>query len=155
MKWWKGVIVNKLQPCTWLENHSQEVQWKWWKFPWNSPVLLSGDSTVYLACYITKLCMESFIDFKMLWINRFKWFFPLFVTYHGTSLCLNLKVPISRYFYDLIPNIGTLLHRKLVNGRRIYPFNKGLQIYWGVHHPPFDTLKIGTSTNVIKLKLYT
>ena len=24
----------------------------------------------------------------------------------------------------------------------------------GVYHPPFDTLKIGTSTNDIKLKLY-
>ena len=42
-----------------------------------------------------------------------------------------------------------------VNGRRIYPFNKeGLRIYEGVYHPPFDTLKIGTSTDDIKLKLY-
>ena len=41
------------------------------------------------------------------------------------------------------------------NGRRIYPFNKGLRIYGGgVYHPPFDTLKIGTSTDDIKLKLY-
>ena len=41
-----------------------------------------------------------------------------------------------------------------LNGRRIYPFNKGLRIYGGVYHPPFDTLKIGTSTDDIKLKLY-
>ena len=40
------------------------------------------------------------------------------------------------------------------NGRRIYPFDKGLRIYGGVYHPPFDTLKIGTSTDDIKLKLY-
>ena len=33
--------------------------------------------------------------------------------------------------------------------------NKGLRIYGGgVYHPPFDTLKNGTSTNDIKLKLY-
>ena len=41
-----------------------------------------------------------------------------------------------------------------INGRRIYPFNKGLRIYGGVYHPPFDKLKIGTSTDDIKLKLY-
>ena len=41
-----------------------------------------------------------------------------------------------------------------INGRRIYPFNKGLRIYGGVYHPPFDTSKIGTSTDDIKLKLY-
>ena len=41
-----------------------------------------------------------------------------------------------------------------INGRRIYPFNKGLQIYRWVHHHTFDMLKIGTSTNDIKLKLY-
>ena len=34
------------------------------------------------------------------------------------------------------------------------PFNKGLRIYGEVYHPPFDTLKIGTSTNDIRLKLY-
>ena len=42
-----------------------------------------------------------------------------------------------------------------LNGRRIHPFNKGLRIYGGgVYHPPFDTLKVGTSTDDIKLKLY-
>ena len=40
------------------------------------------------------------------------------------------------------------------SGRRIYPFNKGLRIYGGGYHPPFDRLKIGTSTHDIKLKLY-
>ena len=29
-----------------------------------------------------------------------------------------------------------------INGRRIYPFSKGLRIYEGVHHSPFDTLKV-------------
>ena len=33
-------------------------------------------------------------------------------------------------------------------------FNKGLRIYGGVYHAPFDTLKIGTSTDDTKLKLY-
>ena len=33
--------------------------------------------------------------------------------------------------------------QKLLNGRRIYPFNKGLRIYGGVYHPHFDLLKIG------------
>ena len=33
-------------------------------------------------------------------------------------------------------------------------FNKGLRIYGGVYHPPFDTLKIGNSTDDLKLKLY-
>ena len=34
-------------------------------------------------------------------------------------------------------------------------FIKALRIFfWGVYHPPFDTLKIGTSTDDIKLKLY-
>ena len=47
-----------------------------------------------------------------------------------------------------------LLFLILFNGRRIYPFNKGLRIYGGVYHPPFDTLKSGTSTDDIKLKLY-
>ena len=44
--------------------------------------------------------------------------------------------------------------KSMFNGRRIYPFNKGLRIYGGVYQPPFDTLKIGTSTDDIELKLY-
>ena len=54
-------------------------------------------------------------------------------------------------------SIDTLIAevRSNFNGRRIYPFNEGLRIYGrGVHHPPFDTLKFGTSTDDIKLKLY-
>ena len=31
---------------------------------------------------------------------------------------------------------------------------RGYGFMGGVYHPPFDTLKIGTSTNDIKLKLY-
>ena len=39
------------------------------------------------------------------------------------------------------------------NGRRIYPFNKGLRIYGGVYHP-FDTLKKCTFAYDMNLKLY-
>ena len=53
----------------------------------------------------------------------------------------------------LLTICATKFHRYL-NGRRIYPFNKGLRIYGGGVPPPFDTLKIGTSTDDIKLKLY-
>ena len=52
-------------------------------------------------------------------------------------------------------------HRKLVmqaltvNGRRIYPFDKGLHMYeGGLYHPPFDTLKNCASIYDMKLKLY-
>ena len=41
-----------------------------------------------------------------------------------------------------------------INGRRIYPFNKGLRIYGGVYHLPFDTLKKCTSAYDMNLKLY-
>ena len=41
-----------------------------------------------------------------------------------------------------------------INGRRIYPFNKGLRIYEGGVPPPFDTLKISTFTYDMKLKIY-
>ena len=44
--------------------------------------------------------------------------------------------------------------QKLLNWRRIYPFNKGLRIYGGMYHPPFDTLKKCTSTYDMNLKLY-
>ena len=37
-----------------------------------------------------------------------------------------------------------------VNGRRIYPFNKDLQIYGGFLPPPFDTLKYFTRTYGMK-----
>ena len=53
-----------------------------------------------------------------------------------------------------IPHLEVFLGIWLFNGRRIYPSNKGLRIYGGVCHPPFDTLKVGTSTDDIKLKLY-
>ena len=41
-----------------------------------------------------------------------------------------------------------------LNGRRIYPFNKGLPIYGGGYQPPFDTIKNCTSTYDMELKLY-
>ena len=51
-------------------------------------------------------------------------------------------------------NFEQEVYKSVLNGRRIYPFNMGLRIYGGVYHPPFDTLKIGTSTDDIKLKFY-
>ena len=46
------------------------------------------------------------------------------------------------------------LIKSRVNGRRIYPFNKGLRIYGGGYHPPFNTLKKCTSAYDMNLKLY-
>ena len=41
-----------------------------------------------------------------------------------------------------------------LNGRRIHPFNKGLRIYGGVYHSPFDTLKKCAFAYDMNLKLY-
>ena len=49
--------------------------------------------------------------------------------------------------------VQSLASPNFLNGRRIYPFNKGLRIYEGGVPPPFDTLEIGTSTDDIKLTL--
>ena len=76
---------------------------------------------------------------------------------------LNIGNNLGATIIESIPVATLHLHLKRTwmtssqftfNGRRIYPFNKGLRIYGGVYHPPFDTLKIGTSTDDIKLKLY-
>ena len=41
-----------------------------------------------------------------------------------------------------------------VNGRWIYPLTRGYGFTGGGVPKPFDTLKIGTSTDDIKLKFY-
>ena len=64
------------------------------------------------------------------------------------GLCLEFA------YFVVIEDQALVSFNEFINGRRIYPFNMGLRIYGGVYHPPFDTLKIGTSTNDIKLKLY-
>ena len=55
--------------------------------------------------------------------------------YHGPRL---LRVNIYDYFM----------------GEGFILLTKGYGFMGGLYHPPFDTLKIGTSTNDIKLKLY-
>ena len=60
-------------------------------------------------------------------------------------ICCGKCLPILRIETSVVDRL---------NGRRIYPFNKGLRIYRGVYHLPFDTSKISTSTDDIKLKLY-
>ena len=64
------------------------------------------------------------------------------------KLSIILKLKVNNINYAEID--GYLI----INERRIYPFNQGLRIYGGVYHPPFNTLKIGISTDDIKLKLY-
>ena len=62
---------------------------------------------------------------------------------------------LSRKEKAKIMNIFLKYLQNSINGRRIYPFNKKSQIYWGEGvPPPFDTLKISTCTYDIKLKLY-
>ena len=50
--------------------------------------------------------------------------------------------------YDVII-MQNLMGEGFILLTRGYGFMRG-----GVYHPPFDTLKIGTSTDDIKLKLY-
>ena len=92
-------------------------------------------------------------------------FLHLYLTlFHVTSLKEHISITylihtsprnnaLSFIQFSLVPTNknGFLMD---LNGRRIYPFNKGLRIYGGVYHPPFDTLNSGTSTDDIKLKLY-
>ena len=55
----------------------------------------------------------------------------------------DLKLVSSQEFSWLL----TFCYGLWLNGRRIYPFNKGLRIYGGgVYHPPFDTLKVSIAT---------
>ena len=64
----------------------------------------------------------------------------IYIVRDSTMSCEGYIESIFRFSYQL--------NRELINGRRIYPFNKGLRIYGGgVYHPPFDTLKINTSTD--------
>ena len=72
------------------------------------------------------------------------------VVYGGTrklAYCLN-GIRKNCIYFGRVRKIGILM------GEGFILFNKGLRIYGGVYQPPFDTLKIGTSTDDIKLKLY-
>ena len=72
------------------------------------------------------------------------------VVYGGTrklAYCLN-GIRKNCICFGRVRKIGILM------GEGFILFNKGLRIYGGVYHPPFDTLKIGTYTDDIKLKLY-
>ena len=58
----------------------------------------------------------------------------------------------ERFYFIELMSVYTL--QNTINGRGIYPFNKGLRIYGKVYHPPFHALKKCTSTYDMKLKLY-
>ena len=66
---------------------------------------------------------------------------------NGTMITFNAKSKKIVNFFENCQKMN-------FNGRRIYPFNKGLRIYGGVYHPPFDTLKKCTSAYDMNLKLY-
>ena len=78
-------------------------------------------------------------DYKNYPITR-RAFFPLFTVYESCDFLVPIRI---------VNNGCQKMLNFNINGRRIYPFNKGLRIYEGV-----DTLKIGTSSNDIKLKIY-
>ena len=59
---------------------------------------------------------------------------------YGDTVSLNL---------DIFPP-----ERDILMGEGFILLTRGYRFMGGVYHPPFDTLKIGTSTNDIKLKLY-
>ena len=44
--------------------------------------------------------------------------------------------------------------KETIMGEGFILLTRGYGFMGGVYHPPFDTLKIGTSTDDIKLKLY-
>ena len=64
----------------------------------------------------------------------------------------------SIVFFNILFDVDTYLAKatrvRIFNGRRIYPFNKGLRIYGGVYHPPFDTLKKCTFAYDMNMKHY-
>ena len=53
--------------------------------------------------------------------------------------------------YELISQRGD---NYCLMGEGFILLTRGYGFMGGVYHPPFDTLKIGNSTNDIKLKLY-
>ena len=55
-------------------------------------------------------------------------------------MCVHKSVSSS--LFDSLMGVGFIL------------FTRGYGFMGCVYHPPFDTLKIGTSTNDIKLKFY-
>ena len=60
---------------------------------------------------------------------------------------------ISDKWHQRIPSLtnDVLL---ILMGEGFILLTRGYGFMGGVYHPPFDTLKIGTSTDDIKLKLY-
>ena len=115
VKLWKGVIIEKLQPRMSLENQSQEVQWKWRKMPWKSPIFLSGNKFFNLACILLCSAWDHSLILRYHEKIDFTDFFSVNSTYNGTSCYLNLKIPINRYFHDLIPKIGNSFSTKFVD----------------------------------------
>ena len=97
------------------------------------------------------------IFFKLRYIIRFdqkgqgKLFVSIALFHDSLIVCRAFDCRKRDYFGKWCPFCNNF---NPFNGRRIYPFNKGLRIYGGVYHPPFDTFEISTSTDDIKLKLY-
>ena len=65
---------------------------------------------------------------------------------------------INTIFIDLLritlPKVLVKFQPRLLMGEGFILLTRGYGFMGGVYHPPFDTLKIGTSTDDIKLKLY-
>ena len=91
----------------------------------------------------------------------------IFSNIHATASKLNTQHRLETLYLHSSRHVGIIekvrgisnlllvsMTSSTVNGRRIYPFNRGYGFMGGLYHPPFDTLKIGTSTDDIKLKLY-
>ena len=57
---------------------------------------------------------------------------------------------IFNFYYGIRKFVDT----DLLMGEGFILLTRGYRFMGGVYHPPFDTLKIGTSTDDIKLKLY-
>ena len=62
--------------------------------------------------------------------------------------CQNKVSKITAHQIWFSINLGPLM------GEGFILLTRGYGFMGGVYHPPFDTLKIGTSTDDIKLKLY-
>lgn len=57
-------------------------------------------------------------------------------------------------FHSIFLSSEDLLRIETLMGEGFILLTRGYGFMGGVYHPPFDTLKIGTSTDDIKLKLY-
>ena len=99
----------------------------------------------------SEMTLKSFLGISGFSLSRL-----LFTEYIAICRCPIPMIPLMSPYTtkDRSPKLFSIKREiliLLINGRRIYPFNKGLRIYGGVCQPPFDTLKIGTSTHDIKL----